>query len=286
MSALPSFTDEEVRSARRTIRQRYRKPGIYTVGPDEATTLLASSKGNRGINDNRVAQYAEQMKKGAFALNGEAAIIDTDYALRDGHHRLIAITKSGVEIQMAVVPGIPSKTANGLDIQHTMDDGQNRTTTQVFGIENVPNRGVASTVVKAILNNGDDGFKSSSPRISSSDMLTFYYENESYVQELTRYTMRMRNMARVPTASIGAFLHQASVHVPRDTVSEFVDDFTDGAAGMAIGAGRTRLIRLEGGGEAGIRDEAYRLLRFTFDAWRRGLRKVETSTEKPLPEWK
>lgn len=284
MPALPKFSDQEARSARRLVRQKYSRPDTYSITPDDAQILLASTKGNRIINEARVDLFAEQMAKGTFYLNGESMIIDTDYALRDGHHRLSAAIKSGATFQAVIIPGIPATTHDGLDVQLTMDEGQARTNGQAFDMNTVPNSSIAATVTKAIMSNGEDGFRPSSRRISSPDLFRFYRSETEVVQSVVSSTRKLtRAVKGMPTAATATFVYQASIR-DYDVCAEFIRLFSDTATGGVINDGKNKLwgIAKEA---AGTREETYRLLRFTYDAWRRGLRKVNTSTSKPLPAW-
>lgn len=285
MSALPKFSDAEVRAARRMVRNKYKRPDRYTVTPEDAQILIASSKGNRIINDNRLALLTTHVEKGTFYYNGESAIIDDDSSLRDGHHRLLACIKGGKPIDLLLVPSVPAVTHDGVDVQLTMDDGANRTNTQAFSMTGVPNASLAATAVKAIMTNGTDGYKTSSPKISSPDLISYYGVYSDEIQSVVRLAKRLIAAVKIPSPPVAVFLFQARANTSDDLVDLFVREFSDTSTGGAIGDGRIQLMRLTGGGESGTRDPAYRLLRFTFDAWQRGLKKVKTSTDKPLPKW-
>ena len=80
---------------------------VMEISPALAAQWLKGNKGNRPISKATVSAYAEDMKNGAWALNGETIKISFDAngepITVDGQHRLYAIVQSGVTIQSCVV---------------------------------------------------------------------------------------------------------------------------------------------------------------------------------------
>lgn len=95
--------------------------GLVTVTPKLAEHLLARNTHNRGISKARVEQYAGDMRRGEWQLNGEAIKIAVDERILDGQHRLVAVLEADVDVQMLVISGLPHAA------QETMDQGRNRT---------------------------------------------------------------------------------------------------------------------------------------------------------------
>lgn len=76
--------------------------GYYVVTRELAEKWLATQVLNRAVNSRRVQQYAEDMKNGNWAVNGES-IKFMNGVLVDGQHRLHAVLRSGVAVRMLVV---------------------------------------------------------------------------------------------------------------------------------------------------------------------------------------
>lgn len=76
---------------------------IENITPEKAIEYLGHNIINRGISPNTVLKYADDMKNGAWQLNGQAIIFNKSGRLIDGQHRLSAIVKSGVTVTMAVI---------------------------------------------------------------------------------------------------------------------------------------------------------------------------------------
>lgn len=79
---------------------------IEKITPEMAIEYLKHNNVNRNISTHTVRKYADDMKNGAFQCNGEAIKFNKSGALVDGQHRLSAIVKSGVTVEMAVIRGV------------------------------------------------------------------------------------------------------------------------------------------------------------------------------------
>src|SRR5882757_5791751 len=60
---------------------------------------------NRIINDNTVAQYANDMSKGNWVANGETIKVAENGRIPDGQHRLWACINSGANFDTLLVSG-------------------------------------------------------------------------------------------------------------------------------------------------------------------------------------
>ena len=82
------------------------KFSIEYITPQQAKDYLESNVVNRNISSKTVDKYANDMKNGAWQLNGQPIVFSKSGELRDGQHRLAAIVKSGTIVPMAVVRGV------------------------------------------------------------------------------------------------------------------------------------------------------------------------------------
>jgi len=78
---------------------------IVNVTPALAAEWLKQNKHNRPVSPALVKRLASQMENGDWRRNGEPIVFDHDNILRDGQHRLHAIIKAGVPIELYVVFG-------------------------------------------------------------------------------------------------------------------------------------------------------------------------------------
>lgn len=93
---------------------------LVELTPKLAHQLLQRNKHNRGIANARVEQYAADMRRGDWQINGEAIKVSRDGQILDGQHRLLAILEADTPIQTLLITGLPPET------QETMDQGRSR----------------------------------------------------------------------------------------------------------------------------------------------------------------
>ncbi len=95
---------------------------IEHVTPFRAARWLADAAGRqqRPISRQRVAEYAEALEDGDFVFVGDPIRLDSNGQLMDGQHRLSAVVKSGIAIDMVVVRGVPA------DRYDVIDSGKSR----------------------------------------------------------------------------------------------------------------------------------------------------------------
>lgn len=82
---------------------------VERITPDIARAYLSKNIVNRNINEKRVTAYAYDMAHGAWETNGEAIKFDKNGNLRDGQHRLSAIVRSNVPVDIVVIRGIDNE---------------------------------------------------------------------------------------------------------------------------------------------------------------------------------
>lgn len=103
-------------------------PVVERITPERAEVWLRNQGPNRGIAQQRVDDYARDMARGHWQLNGETIKFDTGGLLIDGQHRLHAVVKAKATILSYVVRGLEPQVFNSIDI------GIKRTAGQLFGI--------------------------------------------------------------------------------------------------------------------------------------------------------
>ncbi len=99
---------------------------LVTITPQLAEKWLKKNTHNRGVVNARVDQYAADMRRGEWRVNGETIKLAADGRILDGQHRLMAVLEAGVEIQSLVITGLEDAA------QETMDQGRARSLADVF----------------------------------------------------------------------------------------------------------------------------------------------------------
>lgn len=86
------------------------KAEIVRVTPELAKEILKGNTCNRNISSHRVNLYANDMINGKWSLTGMGISINKDGRLLDGQHRLSAIIKANVAVDMLICSDIDNAT--------------------------------------------------------------------------------------------------------------------------------------------------------------------------------
>lgn len=105
------------------------KVSVVPVTPKMARRWLDRNDQNRNVRNATVTQYARDMANGRWQITGESIKFNSDGNLLDGQHRLAAIVKADVTIQLVVMHGIPN------EAQRVMDTGRARTASDALSMK-------------------------------------------------------------------------------------------------------------------------------------------------------
>jgi hypothetical protein len=125
---------------------------IVRMTPEVAGKLIEARNGhNRNVTWGRVTQYAEDIRRGEWLMNGEAIKIAKDGTVLDGQHRLMAILEADRPIETLLVTGL-DPTA-----QESMDQGKPRGFNDVLRLRGEKDYNVLAAAVKLIATYERDG---------------------------------------------------------------------------------------------------------------------------------
>lgn len=88
---------------------------VVTITPEYAADLLKMNINNRTVRPKKVAQLAEQMRKGEWELSNDAITISEGNILLNGQHRLMAVVQSGVPCDFILYTGAPDQAFDVMD---------------------------------------------------------------------------------------------------------------------------------------------------------------------------
>lgn len=89
---------------------------VEIITPEVAAEWLADNyRNNRSVNKMRVEAYAQDMVDGNWRMTGEAIKFSDIQVLIDGQHRLHAIVKADVPVEMVVMRGLPQESIVNMD---------------------------------------------------------------------------------------------------------------------------------------------------------------------------
>lgn len=118
---------------------------IISISPALAAEWLSRSVGNRRLNPYAVQAYADDMRCGAWQLNGETIKFSVFDVLLDGHHRLQACVKACVSFDAWVIRGVDPSTVD------TMDAGKVRSVGDQLFMHGVQDAGLIAGATRWIM---------------------------------------------------------------------------------------------------------------------------------------
>jgi len=116
---------------------------VETVTPEAAAALIQRSEKaaltQRSLSEKHVRGLAKIMKAGNWRVNGESIKLSSDGGIVDGQHRLHAVVRAGVPIDIYVIRGIDPQ------VFDSIDRGKMRSFADILGISGEVNARVLGT---------------------------------------------------------------------------------------------------------------------------------------------
>lgn len=88
---------------------------IRTITPEIAAEWLATNHNNRSLMPNKIAQFAQAMRLNEWDVTHQGIAFDENGDLLDGQHRLHAVIKAGIPVDMLVIRGARRDTFAKID---------------------------------------------------------------------------------------------------------------------------------------------------------------------------
>lgn len=145
---LPKRSEEPVRKtepARGVINAPRGNISIETVTPDIAQSWIDRGGVNRKLVERRVAALAAAFKRGEGRLTYEPIVFDDEGHVINGQHRLHAIVRSGVPLQMMLVRGAEP------EVFDVMDTGRSRTIGDILSIHGYASKDATAAAVRNLI---------------------------------------------------------------------------------------------------------------------------------------
>lgn len=191
---------------------------IERITPQIAAAMLEANNDNRPLGEITVAQYSSDMLAGNWKMTGQPIIIADNGQLNDGQHRLAAVIKSNVAVDMMVVRGAPRESRDAIDL------GKVRTAAHVVQMFHVTN-GTAVAALANIVISWERAGKTaigSRARVSKSDIIS-----RARTDERLKYAVNVSERTRsILTRKQAAFARYIIPDSPR--ADEFFDRLSDG----------------------------------------------------------
>jgi hypothetical protein len=182
--------------------------GIVNITPEQAAKMLERSVKNRKLSIGRVHHYANEMREGNWMLNGDSIRFDFNGVLTDGQHRLHAIIKANVSVEMIAITGLNP------EVFKNIDTGKNRSGGDVISIitdKTNQHASFASSLITKILEyqkrNTFDTFakkgitkifsnKAVNSSITNDHIVEYYRNNKTEVDEVVSFCLHYEKKSR------------------------------------------------------------------------------------------
>lgn len=188
---------------------------LLTITPKLAAQILKSNTNNRAISESKVRQYAHDMISGKWHLTHQGIAITLSNNVGDGQHRLHAIIRSNMTIDMNITTGIDDNAFKFIDI------GYNRTIAQCMSIADITNyTSHSSGIGKYFQLKMSDKITSNSRNkeyhIMADDFIIEYNNNKSFYDEANvlsgKYYTKFRILKKSLIYGYFSYLHLEKKH--------------------------------------------------------------------------
>lgn len=164
---------------------------IVTVTPQKAEYFLTKNVKNRNISEGKVTSYANAMMRGEWKDCVDTISFDINGNLQNGQHRLLAIVKSGITVNMVCVYNMPEDSFTAYDC------GRRRNAGQLFAMKSVANGHMVAAMIQTVfvLRNGWQTLKrTASDALTTQQIFDEYNDNADLYDNCATFVARIRNI--------------------------------------------------------------------------------------------
>ena len=253
---------------------------LETWTPKKAQEALRHNTKNRRLQSKVVERFANEMRLGEWRANGESIKFDASGRFIDGQHRLNAIVKSGLTLDLVTVRNLPAEDSTFA----TIDVGTKRTTGAIIGMTGVKSGSAIASIIRFYKQVNAASWHHYTP--TTQQILSAYQNESDKWNEITTRAWAVRNIIRKPP--YGAFAYLA--------MSRSIDSFNLFHESLKTGAGlefdspilALRNYLLNGNARRRSNNEAVRLCEFNacvngWNHWRSGNKRQSIKANETKP---
>ena len=193
------------------------------ITPAIACEMLLHNTMNRAISSDTVSAYAESMKDGYWACNGEAIIFSNKGTLLDGQQRLSAVVKSGISIASVIIRGVNKKDFD------SMGQGRKRTNGTILAIENYKNANLCASTVRGLYIYNEFGVMARNTQVFGARKMKEAMEDLTFLVESVDYASSFKRP--LFTKTIIGMLHNTFCNLNYAMGEQFMDAILTGNVG-------------------------------------------------------
>lgn len=188
-----------------------------------AQDWLSFNKKNRQLRRKTVLFYATEMIAGRWRdETGETVKFDAAHNLLDGQHRLSAVVKSGVAVQLWVAYDVDPESFQ------VIDSGLKRAPSDIFHIGGIPHSSILPTILKYYHHYKTGTMGRVRDTMSSQKLLEIYNTNPVFWQECAKNATRWHKSFRpIPPSTWGA-IGSILVEINNEEAMDFLDKLASG----------------------------------------------------------
>lgn len=196
---------------------------FLTITPRIAGELLACNPENRSISATKVAHYAEDMKSGRWAVNGESVVIANDGTLIDGQHRLYGCVQANENFETLLCVGVARETRT------TIDQGRARTVGDYLTMEGVNNaKSVAAVARRGLQFERSNGQSIDGKYLTHAEVMEYTTENADRLATSATYGTGRKSFSSAASASHIATWHYLLNAETNDLALEYLEQVIHG----------------------------------------------------------
>ncbi len=185
------------------------KTEVKTITPEIASAMLSGNYDNRRLRKKTVEFYADEMIKGNWQVTHQGIAISLKGRLLDGQHRLSAVVKSGVSVDMVVFSDCEDSTF------HMLDVGANRTASDTVGVKR-KSAGVIARIVAY-----SRGSSTSTSKISHS-LIKDIYEKHSDIFKILEANSGVKGLTSGVLAGVFIYILNGGDSVKLNKIRQFL----------------------------------------------------------------
>lgn len=182
--------------------------------PEMANEILERNKNNRKIRLYVVDRYARDMANGKWEINGDTIVFDESGNLTDGQHRLMAVVKAGVTVDMIAVYGIPFSATKDIGLPRSIADNIR----MQYGLDAVDGKIVGNLNMIA-------SYAGLGSKLSPSEYVKLY----NYFEEYLLIVKNVPNQSKISCpVQCAAIILMSETGFDKNTAVRFLSVYTDG----------------------------------------------------------
>jgi len=206
---ITTFTHRQLSQTKiKTMKPTNLTAELVLVTPEIAKNWLRFNTGNRKLDQKNLAKLSNQIKSNLFLENGESIVFDRNQELKNGQHRLKAISINNKSFWLVVVRGVEPTAMS------TFDTGKNRTAADVLKLNGFNQSGAIASLIQSINKHSfkrirsSNSFKSDYTNMTNFEVLEYAKDNYDWLIDIVNntHTIMAKTPIKVITKSYLSFI--------------------------------------------------------------------------------